>query len=288
MAASLPQKTGMTGMPTQQQPTHMPPSGSLAAGQQAMPPQGALREISPVFLCRIGQETVQDIVTRTMEIFQITRATQVRKKKTKPSRPFLEIRLTLFPKFFRRYSVLIPHELETVYLDVYISGLYYYSCFNLRGVSKRQTNLCDNIFCGQLTLGLVKRTITRLSVLISVSASQWRDSEPGNVPRPLWKTPGTLEAARPALPQTSPAVRTLRGDDRWPAGGAGGGRRNELYDTSTCVCYLVVAYCAQREALYAVHVYFLRSCPMLEKSWSMSEWSLVVLQSTRSEKKSLR
>lgn len=42
-----------------------------------MPPQGALREISPVFLCRIGQETVQDIVTRTMEIFQITRATQV-------------------------------------------------------------------------------------------------------------------------------------------------------------------------------------------------------------------
>uniref|UniRef100_A0A3Q3DGE7 Mediator of RNA polymerase II transcription subunit 30 n=1 Tax=Hippocampus comes TaxID=109280 RepID=A0A3Q3DGE7_HIPCM len=77
MAASLPQKTGMTGMPTQQQPPHMPPGGSLAAGQQAMPPQGALREISPVFLCRIGQETVQDIVTRTMEIFQITRATQL-------------------------------------------------------------------------------------------------------------------------------------------------------------------------------------------------------------------
>uniref|UniRef100_A0A8C1SJE3 Mediator of RNA polymerase II transcription subunit 30 n=1 Tax=Cyprinus carpio TaxID=7962 RepID=A0A8C1SJE3_CYPCA len=42
-----------------------------------MPPQGALREISPVYLCRIGQETVQDIVTRTMEIFQITRATQL-------------------------------------------------------------------------------------------------------------------------------------------------------------------------------------------------------------------
>uniref|UniRef100_A0A3Q2FZM4 Mediator of RNA polymerase II transcription subunit 30 n=1 Tax=Cyprinodon variegatus TaxID=28743 RepID=A0A3Q2FZM4_CYPVA len=44
-------------------------------GQQ--PPPGPLREISPVFLCRIGQETVQDIVTRTMEIFQITRATQL-------------------------------------------------------------------------------------------------------------------------------------------------------------------------------------------------------------------
>lgn len=45
--------------------------------QQQQPPPGPLREISPVFLCRIGQETVQDIVTRTMEIFQITRATQV-------------------------------------------------------------------------------------------------------------------------------------------------------------------------------------------------------------------
>ncbi|XP_077404974.1 mediator of RNA polymerase II transcription subunit 30 isoform X2 [Vanacampus margaritifer] len=79
MAASMPQKTGMAGMPPQQQqqPPHMPPTGAMAAGQQTMPPQGALREISPVFLCRIGQETVQDIVTRTMEIFQITRATQL-------------------------------------------------------------------------------------------------------------------------------------------------------------------------------------------------------------------
>ncbi|XP_031722188.1 mediator of RNA polymerase II transcription subunit 30 [Anarrhichthys ocellatus] len=75
MAASLPQKAGgMAGMPPQQQP-HPPPGAASAAGQQ--PPQGALREISPVFLCRIGQETVQDIVTRTMEIFQITRATQL-------------------------------------------------------------------------------------------------------------------------------------------------------------------------------------------------------------------
>uniref|UniRef100_A0A3B3WUL2 Mediator of RNA polymerase II transcription subunit 30 n=1 Tax=Poecilia mexicana TaxID=48701 RepID=A0A3B3WUL2_9TELE len=58
MAAPLPQ---LAGLPPQQQ----------------QPPPGALREISPVFLCRIGQETVQDIVTRTMEIFQITRATQL-------------------------------------------------------------------------------------------------------------------------------------------------------------------------------------------------------------------
>ena len=63
-------------MPPQQQP-HLPPGGAPGPGQQPMPPQGALREISPVFLCRIGQETVQDIVTRTMEVFQIARATQV-------------------------------------------------------------------------------------------------------------------------------------------------------------------------------------------------------------------
>lgn len=68
--------TGMAGMPPQQQQQpHLPPSAASAAGQQ--PPQGALREISPVFLCRIGQETVQDIVTRTMEIFQITRSAQL-------------------------------------------------------------------------------------------------------------------------------------------------------------------------------------------------------------------
>ncbi|XP_043073138.1 mediator of RNA polymerase II transcription subunit 30-like [Puntigrus tetrazona] len=77
MSAPLPQKglgPGMPVMPPQQQqqqpaPTHMPPG----LAQPGMPPQGALREISPVYLppfkkvylCRIGQETVQDIVTRT-------------------------------------------------------------------------------------------------------------------------------------------------------------------------------------------------------------------------------
>ncbi|CAL8365715.1 unnamed protein product [Boreogadus saida] len=76
MSASLPPK-GMAGMPQpQQQQSHLPPGGGVP-GQPPLPPQGALREISPVFLCRIGQETVQDIVTRTMEIFQITRATQL-------------------------------------------------------------------------------------------------------------------------------------------------------------------------------------------------------------------
>ncbi|XP_010862304.2 mediator of RNA polymerase II transcription subunit 30 [Esox lucius] len=78
MAAPLPQKgPGLAGMSLQQQQSHLLTGCGPSPGQNPMPPQGALREISPVFLCRIGQETVQDIVTRTMEIFQITRATQL-------------------------------------------------------------------------------------------------------------------------------------------------------------------------------------------------------------------
>lgn len=44
------------------------------AGPQA--PQ-ATREVNTASLCRIGQETVQDIVYRTMEIFQLLRNMQV-------------------------------------------------------------------------------------------------------------------------------------------------------------------------------------------------------------------
>ncbi|XP_062889691.1 mediator of RNA polymerase II transcription subunit 30-like [Mobula hypostoma] len=40
-------------------------------------PQGALREIMCVTLCKVGQETVQDIVARTMDIFHMLRATQL-------------------------------------------------------------------------------------------------------------------------------------------------------------------------------------------------------------------
>ncbi|XP_047663722.1 mediator of RNA polymerase II transcription subunit 30-like isoform X5 [Tachysurus fulvidraco] len=85
--SSLPQKApggGLGGVPLQQQQQQQQnllmgaSSGASVPGQAAMPPNSAaLREISPVFLCRIGQDTVQDIVTRTMEIFQITRATQL-------------------------------------------------------------------------------------------------------------------------------------------------------------------------------------------------------------------
>lgn len=77
MAASMPQKgPTLANMPSQQQQPHMHP-GPSTGQQPPMPPQGALREISPVYLCRIGQETVQDIVSRTMEVFQLARATQV-------------------------------------------------------------------------------------------------------------------------------------------------------------------------------------------------------------------
>ncbi|XP_041933258.1 mediator of RNA polymerase II transcription subunit 30-like [Alosa alosa] len=80
MAASMPTKgptlANMPSQQQQQQQPHMHPASGT--GQQPpMPPQGALREISPVYLCRIGQETVQDIVSRTMEVFQLARATQL-------------------------------------------------------------------------------------------------------------------------------------------------------------------------------------------------------------------
>uniref|UniRef100_A0A674A8Y5 Mediator of RNA polymerase II transcription subunit 30 n=1 Tax=Salmo trutta TaxID=8032 RepID=A0A674A8Y5_SALTR len=50
-----------------------PPLAPVQAPSSSLCP---LRERSPVLLCCIGQETVQDIVTHTMEIFQTTRATQ--------------------------------------------------------------------------------------------------------------------------------------------------------------------------------------------------------------------
>uniref|UniRef100_A0A8C8DBA8 Mediator of RNA polymerase II transcription subunit 30 n=1 Tax=Oncorhynchus tshawytscha TaxID=74940 RepID=A0A8C8DBA8_ONCTS len=43
------------------------------AGQQAQ----AARDVNTASLCRIGQETVQDIVLRTMEIFQLLRNMQL-------------------------------------------------------------------------------------------------------------------------------------------------------------------------------------------------------------------
>lgn len=52
--------------------------GGMAPGPFGGPQaQQAAREVNTATLCRIGQETVQDIVYRTMEIFQLLRNMQV-------------------------------------------------------------------------------------------------------------------------------------------------------------------------------------------------------------------
>lgn len=62
------------------------PSG-MAPGPFAGPQaQQATREVNTASLCRIGQETVQDIVYRTMEIFQLLRNMQVRRAPRGPRR----------------------------------------------------------------------------------------------------------------------------------------------------------------------------------------------------------
>ncbi|KAK6474579.1 mediator of RNA polymerase II mRNAion subunit 30-like [Huso huso] len=63
----------LPGLPPQAQAS-LPPQSNPGSSQ---PPQGVLREIPPAILCKIGQETVQDIVSRSMEIFHLMRATQL-------------------------------------------------------------------------------------------------------------------------------------------------------------------------------------------------------------------
>uniref|UniRef100_A0A8C7FUM5 Mediator of RNA polymerase II transcription subunit 30 n=1 Tax=Oncorhynchus kisutch TaxID=8019 RepID=A0A8C7FUM5_ONCKI len=66
MATPLLQKgLGLAGMLPQQQQYHLPLGAGSGPIQLPMPPQGALREIS------------RDVITLTMEIFQMTRATQL-------------------------------------------------------------------------------------------------------------------------------------------------------------------------------------------------------------------
>ncbi|XP_027142892.1 mediator of RNA polymerase II transcription subunit 30 isoform X2 [Larimichthys crocea] len=57
-----------------------PPLVSPFGGQPPAPQQQqaqAARDVNTASLCRIGQETVQDIVLRTMEIFQLLRNMQL-------------------------------------------------------------------------------------------------------------------------------------------------------------------------------------------------------------------
>lgn len=63
------------------------PPGAFS-GTQAQ----AAREVNTASLCRIGQETVQDIVFRTMEIFQLLRNMQVRNNFLCASTPYVFIR----------------------------------------------------------------------------------------------------------------------------------------------------------------------------------------------------
>uniref|UniRef100_A0A8C6MG51 Mediator of RNA polymerase II transcription subunit 30 n=1 Tax=Nothobranchius furzeri TaxID=105023 RepID=A0A8C6MG51_NOTFU len=87
-------------------------------GPVQTPQQPPLREIPPVFLCRIGQETVQDIVTRTMEIFQITRATQLPNGVTQSHAMYqdrfgrLQEHLRQLPLLFRKLRLLYERCLE--------------------------------------------------------------------------------------------------------------------------------------------------------------------------------
>lgn len=57
-------------------PPLVPPFGGQPPPQQQQ--AQAARDVNTASLCRIGQETVQDIVLRTMEIFQLLRNMQVR------------------------------------------------------------------------------------------------------------------------------------------------------------------------------------------------------------------
>lgn len=58
-------------------PPLVQPFGSQPPAPQQQQQVQAARDVNTASLCRIGQETVQDIVIRTMEIFQLLRNMQV-------------------------------------------------------------------------------------------------------------------------------------------------------------------------------------------------------------------
>ncbi|XP_021567527.1 mediator of RNA polymerase II transcription subunit 30-like isoform X2 [Carlito syrichta] len=80
------------------------------AGPQA---QQAAREVNTASPCRIGQETVQDIVYRTLEIFQPLRNTQLPNGVTYHTGTYQD-RLTKLQDRLRQLSVL-SGELRLVY-----------------------------------------------------------------------------------------------------------------------------------------------------------------------------
>ncbi|XP_040835320.1 mediator of RNA polymerase II transcription subunit 30 isoform X3 [Ochotona curzoniae] len=89
-------------------------ASGMAAGPFGGPQaQQAAREVNTASLCRIGQETVQDIVYRTMEIFQLLRNMQLPNGVTYHTGTYQD-RLTKLQDHLRQLSVLF-RKLRLVY-----------------------------------------------------------------------------------------------------------------------------------------------------------------------------
>ncbi|XP_007188867.1 mediator of RNA polymerase II transcription subunit 30 isoform X5 [Balaenoptera acutorostrata] len=89
-------------------------SSGMAPGPFAGPQaQQAAREVNTASLCRIGQETVQDIVYRTMEIFQLLRNMQLPNGVTYHTGTYQD-RLAKLQDHLRQLSILF-RKLRLVY-----------------------------------------------------------------------------------------------------------------------------------------------------------------------------
>ncbi|XP_069477640.1 mediator of RNA polymerase II transcription subunit 30 [Ambystoma mexicanum] len=85
-------------------------AGPFPGAQQA---SAAAREVNTASLCRIGQETVQDIVCRTMEIFQLLRNMQLPNGVTYHTGTYQD-RLGKLQEHLRQLSILF-RKLRLVY-----------------------------------------------------------------------------------------------------------------------------------------------------------------------------
>ncbi|XP_039594111.1 mediator of RNA polymerase II transcription subunit 30 isoform X2 [Polypterus senegalus] len=90
-----------------------PPMSGAGVPSGTFPVQQAAREVNTASLCRIGQETVQDIVFRTMEIFQLLRNMQLPNGVTYHSSTHQD-RLGKLQEHLRQLSVLF-RKLRLVY-----------------------------------------------------------------------------------------------------------------------------------------------------------------------------
>ncbi|XP_018416360.1 PREDICTED: mediator of RNA polymerase II transcription subunit 30 [Nanorana parkeri] len=90
-----------------------PPGGFPAPPPGAAASAAAPREVNTASLCRIGQETVQDIVFRTMEIFQLLRNMQLPNGVTYHTGTYQD-RLGKLQEHLRQLSILF-RKLRLVY-----------------------------------------------------------------------------------------------------------------------------------------------------------------------------